>query len=196
MAARSGYVYLAYSSFLYPLHSGVLFGFRKPIVFIPVADISTYTVNTITQRTFNLVIITVEERHIEFDLIGNQEYDGIVAYFNSCKLESNNAAAVKEEQSDKGTSPLLPAEHDDDDEEDLDFDAKSGDKEVSLFAFTSRAVLKSMTVSMKVPVAILSLMMMMIAVCRTKVQETALAMVIKLLKKTKWMNCLNSHPLN
>ncbi|RUP47405.1 hypothetical protein BC936DRAFT_145771 [Jimgerdemannia flammicorona] len=41
---------------LFPLPTGLLFGFRKPVLFIPLSDVASATFHGVTSRTFNMTV--------------------------------------------------------------------------------------------------------------------------------------------
>ena len=71
----------AKEGFLYFLETGILYGFRKPVLFFPLATIREVTFTNILQRTFNLVV-SIEDnvQGEEFGMIDQAVFSGIQGY--------------------------------------------------------------------------------------------------------------------
>ena len=54
---------------MYFLSSGILFGFKKPVLYFPIEEIHSMSVQTITGRTFCLVLSSSNGESVEFDMI-------------------------------------------------------------------------------------------------------------------------------
>ncbi|KAI1076360.1 hypothetical protein F5B20DRAFT_322465 [Whalleya microplaca] len=75
--------------FLFFLENGILWGFKKPILFIPLHNIAAISYTSVLQRTFNMVVevFTGENagesadeaatEEIEFAMIDQEDYEGI-----------------------------------------------------------------------------------------------------------------------
>ncbi|KAI9593019.1 hypothetical protein BDF19DRAFT_415676 [Syncephalis fuscata] len=94
--------------YLFFLDHGLFFGFRKPVLYLPLTDIAQVSVATITSRTFSLCITlkqpeqpipstnSVEssnnkkekDRMVEFAMIDAGDFEPIVAYVRWAKLEA------------------------------------------------------------------------------------------------------------
>ncbi|KAI1110168.1 hypothetical protein F5Y14DRAFT_371020 [Nemania sp. NC0429] len=71
--------------FLFFLENGILWGFKKPLMFLPLDKIAAISYTSVLQRTFNMVVeIFTEEggdeeatEEIEFAMLDHEDYDGI-----------------------------------------------------------------------------------------------------------------------
>ncbi|KAK6824966.1 histone chaperone [Apiospora arundinis] len=71
--------------FLFFLENGILWGFKKPLMFIPLDRIAAISYTSVLQRTFNMVVevFTNEEgdveatEEVEFAMIDQEDYGGI-----------------------------------------------------------------------------------------------------------------------
>lgn len=71
----------AKEGFLYFLESGILYGFRKPVLFFPLSTVREVTFTNILQRTFNLVVSTEDNvEGEEFGMIDQAVFAGIQGY--------------------------------------------------------------------------------------------------------------------
>jgi hypothetical protein len=71
----------AKEGFLYFLATGILYGFKKPVLFFPLDMIREVTFTNILQRTFNLVVCTEENvEGEEFGMIDQALFAGIQGY--------------------------------------------------------------------------------------------------------------------
>ncbi|KAG4217576.1 hypothetical protein PC116_g33944, partial [Phytophthora cactorum] len=70
--------------YLFFLENGILWGFKKPLLFIPLEKIAAISYTSVLQRTFNMVVEvftgengdeTTEE--IEFSMLDQEDYGGI-----------------------------------------------------------------------------------------------------------------------
>jgi hypothetical protein len=98
--------------FLFFLQVGILYGFKKPILFIPLADIDTISYNDILQRTFNLTVTLIGEgeeegESIEFSMIDIANHEQVDQYVRKYKLqdasmsESRRAAHSKKQMDEQ-----------------------------------------------------------------------------------------------
>ncbi|RUS20396.1 hypothetical protein BC937DRAFT_95297 [Endogone sp. FLAS-F59071] len=102
---------------LFPLPTGLLFGFRKPILFIPLADIASTTFHGVTSRTFNMTVRLKEGRvalgggggagEYEFSVIEQADFGAIDAYMKNAQvadesLSMQNRAVEKKQKEKKG----------------------------------------------------------------------------------------------
>ncbi|CAO3681170.1 unnamed protein product [Rhizopus stolonifer] len=113
----------AKDGFLFFLPTGILFGFKKPTLFIPTCSLSNHAVTSITQRTFDLVFTIKkdsvlygnpnfrstkdgEDETIEFSMISQEEYAPIDAYIKQAGVndqsmsEERRAVSTKKENDD------------------------------------------------------------------------------------------------
>ena len=67
--------------YLFFLETGVLWGFKKPVMFIPLARIAAISYTSVLQRTFNMVIEAFveggETEEMEFSMLDQEDYGGI-----------------------------------------------------------------------------------------------------------------------
>lgn len=101
----------AKDGFLFFLPTGILFGFKKPTLFFPIAHLASNVITNITQRTFDLTLTLKPGCHVlgtagfrttkegddntvQFSMIEQSEYGGIEAY--AMKLEINNQSMAEE----------------------------------------------------------------------------------------------------
>jgi hypothetical protein len=71
----------AKEGYLYFLSTGILYGFKKPVSFFPLATIREVTFTSILQRTFNLVVSTDDNVDgEEFGMIDQMLFNGIQGY--------------------------------------------------------------------------------------------------------------------
>ena len=133
----------AKEGYLYFLSTGILYGFRKPIMFFPLATIREVTFTNILQRTFNLVVSTEENVHgEEFGMIDQAVFAGIQEYSvkhgiqDASLSEQRKAKKVGRANQDIEESGELEKavkeyeeEYDDDDEDFRDFDKAEADWE-------------------------------------------------------------------
>ena len=88
--------------YLFFLSAGLIYGFKRPLLFISLDEVSSITYNDILQRTFNLTISTTN-REYEFSMIDIAEHDRVDKYVKTYQLsdaslsESRRAQRKKEE---------------------------------------------------------------------------------------------------
>ena len=83
--------------FLFFLENGILWGFKKPLIFIPLHRIFAISYTSILQMTFNIVVEvftgdgdTTEE--FEFGMLDQQDYSGIDGYIKDNRLQDRSMA--------------------------------------------------------------------------------------------------------
>ncbi|KAK7218237.1 hypothetical protein V2G26_006240 [Clonostachys chloroleuca] len=82
--------------FLFFLENGILWGFKKPLIFIPLNRIQAISYTNILQMTFNIVVEvllgsdSVEE--FEFGMLDQQDYGGIDDYIKTNRLQDRSMA--------------------------------------------------------------------------------------------------------
>jgi hypothetical protein len=131
----------AKEGYLYFLSTGILYGFKKPVSFFPLATIREVTFASILQRTFNLVVSTEDNVDgEEFGMIDQMLFNGIQGYtvkhgIQDASLSEQRKAkklGKKEENEDSGELERAvkeyEAEHDEDDDF-RDFDKAEADWE-------------------------------------------------------------------
>lgn len=83
--------------YLFFLENGILWGFKKPLLFIPLKRIAAVSYTNILQITFNVVIEVFGEdgettEELEFGMIDQQDYAGIDAYLKTKNLQDGSMA--------------------------------------------------------------------------------------------------------
>ncbi|KAI1199296.1 hypothetical protein F5X97DRAFT_122592 [Nemania serpens] len=87
--------------FLFFLENGIMWGFKKPLMFLPLDKIAAISYTSVLQRTFNMVVeIFTEEggdeeatEEIEFAMLDHEDYDGISEnYVTRHKLQDRSLA--------------------------------------------------------------------------------------------------------
>jgi hypothetical protein len=69
--------------YLFFLENGILWGFKKPLMFLPLSSIAAISYTSILQRTFNMVVEVFtggpddETDEIEFAMLDQEDYPGI-----------------------------------------------------------------------------------------------------------------------
>ncbi|KXS13952.1 hypothetical protein M427DRAFT_57964 [Gonapodya prolifera JEL478] len=139
-------VYLgAKESFLFPLADGVFVGLRKPFLFVPVQNIKSMKLSSITSRTFNLDLTVSTEvitapgflpkpsasgsTTLEFSMIDHEEYEGIMSYIREQKSgwdtlstgviteRVDGEARTTDSNEDEGAEDVADGSSDEDDED-------------------------------------------------------------------------------
>ncbi|KAI3637688.1 hypothetical protein MIR68_004337 [Amoeboaphelidium protococcarum] len=122
---------------LFMLSTGLLFGFKKPVLYMPFNQIKSVEISGITSRTFDWVLNT-SEKVFTFGMIAYEEFDGIMAYIHKHdldkSLDSRNASASQQSAlrigglsmdqvggQDFGGGSILPVDDDYNSEEDEDY---------------------------------------------------------------------------
>lgn len=88
--------------FLYFLSTGIIFGFKKPILFFPFSSIASISYTSVLQRTFNLLITTQPAepsdqagQDVEFSMLDQVDYTPIDEYI---KRHGLNDASMAEDR--------------------------------------------------------------------------------------------------
>ncbi|EED23825.1 negative regulator of DNA transposition (Rtt106), putative [Talaromyces stipitatus ATCC 10500] len=86
--------------YLFFLSTGILFGFKKPLVFFSFDNIESVSYTSVLQRTFNLNISTrvdetQEPQEFEFSMIDQADYAGIDAYIKNHQLQDASLAEAR-----------------------------------------------------------------------------------------------------
>jgi hypothetical protein len=92
--------------YLFFLPHGVVFGFKKPLVFFPFGVIESVSYTSVLQRTFNLVVAatepgaasaagTGEVKETEFSMLDQADFAGIDAYIKKHGLNDASMAAQR-----------------------------------------------------------------------------------------------------
>lgn len=102
--------------YLYFLPTGILWAFKKPLLFFAFASISSVSYTSVLQRTFNLVIATpppadpdgpadapeAEPVEHEFSMIDQEDFAGIDAYVKKHALHDASMAEARRAQGTQG----------------------------------------------------------------------------------------------
>lgn len=82
--------------FLFFLENGILWGFKKPLIFIPLDRINAISYTNILQVTFNIVVEAMLDGDVteeyEFSMLDQQDYGGIDQYIKSNRLQDTSMA--------------------------------------------------------------------------------------------------------
>jgi hypothetical protein len=83
--------------YLFFLETGILWGFKKPLMFIPLNRIAATSFTNILQRTFNVVIEVFAgegdaTEEVEFSMIDQEDYGGIDDYIKNKRLQDRSMA--------------------------------------------------------------------------------------------------------
>lgn len=120
--------------YLFFLPTGFVYGFKRPLLYIPLERVASVTYNDILQRTFNLTVTTTTTRRetgppegssssdtvdIEFSMIDIAEHDRVDKYVRKYGL---NDASLSESRKARmtNTNPAKPLEKDEMEEDDDD----------------------------------------------------------------------------
>ncbi|KAJ5487853.1 hypothetical protein N7530_002153 [Penicillium desertorum] len=146
--------------YLFLLSTGILFAFKKPLLFFSFATIDSVSYTSVLQRTFNLNVMARPEngseednQEFEFSMIDQDNFSGIDTYikrhglqdaslaearrakvYNVNKAGGEDAAASTGEAAGEDESELQKAQReleDQEDEEEEDYDPGSDDSEGS-----------------------------------------------------------------
>lgn len=83
--------------YLFFLETGILWGFKKPLMFIPLNRIAATSFTNILQRTFNIAIEVFAgegdaTEEVEFSMIDQEDYGGIDDYIKTNRLQDRSMA--------------------------------------------------------------------------------------------------------
>ena len=83
--------------YLFFLETGILWGFKKPLMFIPLNRIAATSFTNILQRTFNLSVEVFAgegdaTEEVEFSMIDQEDYGGIDEYIKNKRLQDRSMA--------------------------------------------------------------------------------------------------------
>ena len=91
--------------YLFFLDTGILWGFKRPLLFLPVDRIVRVAYTSILQRTFNLVVTyekpgtsgipEAEDEEIEFSMIDQKDFEGIDKFIKTRGLEDGSLAVER-----------------------------------------------------------------------------------------------------
>lgn len=83
--------------YLFFLENGIFWGFKKPLIFIPMNRIAAISYTSILQITFNMVVEVFTEEdgkteELEFGMLDQQNYGGIDDYVKTNRLQDRSMA--------------------------------------------------------------------------------------------------------
>ncbi|PNY30066.1 Histone chaperone [Tolypocladium capitatum] len=83
--------------YLFFLENGILWGFKKPLIFIPLSRIAAISYTNILQITFNIVVEVFsgegeDTDELEFGMLDQQDYGGIDNYIKLNRLQDRSMA--------------------------------------------------------------------------------------------------------
>ncbi|CUS09390.1 unnamed protein product [Tuber aestivum] len=84
--------------YLFFLKNGIMWAFKKPLIYFSFAAIESVSYTSITKRTLNLSIHVAEERgdaEFEFSMIDQEEYAGIDTYIKGNRLNDASMAEAR-----------------------------------------------------------------------------------------------------
>lgn len=86
--------------YLFFLHNGIVFGFKKPLAFFPFSSIESISYTSVLQRTFNLVIASrdtdqADVKEVEFSMLDQADFVGIDEYIKRHGLNDASMAAAR-----------------------------------------------------------------------------------------------------
>jgi hypothetical protein len=89
--------------YLFFLAHGVVFGFKKPLLYFPFSAIESVSYTSVLQRTFNLVVAATgvegapsgEVKEVEFSMLDQADFAGIDAYIKKHGLNDASMAAQR-----------------------------------------------------------------------------------------------------
>ncbi|KAF2466869.1 Rtt106-domain-containing protein [Lindgomyces ingoldianus] len=87
--SKDGYLFLT--------SVGIIFGFKKPLLFFDFSSINSISYTAVLRNTFNLVITTSNpsNQEIEFAMIDQADYPGIQEYVQKHELQDASMAAAR-----------------------------------------------------------------------------------------------------
>ncbi|KAJ3530017.1 hypothetical protein NM208_g9509 [Fusarium decemcellulare] len=83
--------------YLFFLENGILWGFKKPLMFIPLNRVAATSYTNILQRTFNIAVEVFAgegdaTEEIEFSMLDQEDYGGIDDYIKQNRLQDRSMA--------------------------------------------------------------------------------------------------------
>ncbi|KAG0639568.1 hypothetical protein HOY80DRAFT_77577 [Tuber brumale] len=84
--------------YLFFLKNGIMWAFKKPLIYFSFAAIESVSYTSITKRTLNLSVHVAEERgdaEFEFSMIDQEEYTGIDTYIKRNRLNDASMAEAR-----------------------------------------------------------------------------------------------------
>lgn len=100
--------------YLWFLKEGIVWGFKKPLMFVEFARVGSVSYTSITKRTFNLNInIHQTGEEVEFAMIDQADYTGIDAYVRKNRLNDASMAEMRRAVVYKTNKPKSDEDGDD-----------------------------------------------------------------------------------
>lgn len=103
--------------YLFLLSTGILFGFKKPLLFFSFDTIESISYTSVLQRTFNLNIVArprdgteADNMELEFSMIDQADFDGIDGYIKKHSLQDASLADARRAKVYNVNGPKNPAE--------------------------------------------------------------------------------------
>ncbi|GKZ28762.1 hypothetical protein AbraIFM66950_000117 [Aspergillus brasiliensis] len=86
--------------YLFLLSTGILFGFKKPLVFFAFENVDSISYTSVLQRTFNLNVVarptsSDETQEFEFSMIDQADFSGIDGYIKKHGLQDASLAEAR-----------------------------------------------------------------------------------------------------
>ncbi|PWY76220.1 putative negative regulator of DNA transposition [Aspergillus heteromorphus CBS 117.55] len=86
--------------YLFLLSTGILFGFKKPLVFFAFENVDSISYTSVLQRTFNLNVVarstgSDETQEFEFSMIDQADFSGIDTYIKKHGLQDASLAEAR-----------------------------------------------------------------------------------------------------
>ncbi|GLA80280.1 hypothetical protein AtubIFM56815_001091 [Aspergillus tubingensis] len=86
--------------YLFLLSTGILFGFKKPLVFFAFENVDSISYTSVLQRTFNLNVVarptsSEETQEFEFSMIDQADFSGIDGYIKKHGLQDASLAEAR-----------------------------------------------------------------------------------------------------
>lgn len=88
---------------MYLLKGGLLFGFKKPILFIPYDDLHSFSFQCVS-RNFDLVLSLAHSPNVELSMLPKDDLDRIKQFLNEKKSRKKEEALPKEKLSQQTLS--------------------------------------------------------------------------------------------
>jgi hypothetical protein len=80
---------------LYFLEEWIFFGFKKPMILIPINSIESVSYSAITRITFNVIVKLVGGQEFEFSMIDQGEYEAINQYVVTNQLSNQSMSEAR-----------------------------------------------------------------------------------------------------
>lgn len=87
--------------YLFFLETGILWGFKKPVLFLPIDRIASVAYTSVLQRTFNLSVevfvdgMDEDKEELEFAMLDQEDFAGIDGYVRRYGLQDGSMAVAR-----------------------------------------------------------------------------------------------------